>query len=519
MRCHISQRVPAQPVISVSSGLLFERSLVERYVDEHGRCPVTGAPLRREDLVSVKGAASASATAAASGSLGAASIPTLLERLQAEWEATALESFALRQHVTQLQMELAHALQQYDAACRVIARLGKQLDAHARDDNGRAAAPVADTAGDSSAAAAAAAAAAAVVVVPAEVLRSMDAVEAAERAARQQQRRKAAAAPAETSPPPAPSRLAEVAQWTAAPAPHAGVRVAAASTDAVFTSATVGDHAVVRHSSADGAVVARGLGHTASVHTLATLPCGTRLLSAAEDDTVRVWTTSGAALTAQHVLRYAGGVAAMSQRTISGVYALCGAADGALYLSDVDSGAHVVVTAPLSSTAALLSCVELHPYASLAAVGLHGGELQVWDAREMRADTVITLPRGDAAHARLCSASFSADCMSLAVGLASGAAYVWDLRHVTSPVAVLPPPTERAIPATVRYAPSGRVLAIAGDGVALHDCARLSHTPAADAATATATADAGVCDMCWTADGAELLCGAVDAVVRLYSTA
>jgi pre-mRNA-processing factor 19 len=169
MRCNISQRVPQHPVVSVKSGHVFERSLIEKYIDEHGRCPITGEPLRKDDLVAVHGA-SPDTTVASSGSLGAASVPTLLERLQAEWEGVALEQFTLRQQVTQMQQELAHALQQYDAACRVIARLSKE---------------VATLRGEE-ASGASAAASAAVVVVPPTVMRVMDDVEAAERKNRKQ---------------------------------------------------------------------------------------------------------------------------------------------------------------------------------------------------------------------------------------------------------------------------------------------------------------------------------------------
>ncbi|TPP53944.1 Prp19/Pso4-like family protein [Leishmania donovani] len=467
LRCNISQRVPTHPVVSVKSGLVFERSLVEKYVDEHGRCPVTGDPLRKEDLITAQGAAP-DASIASSGSLGAASVPTLLERLQVEWEGVALEQFSLRQQET---------------------------------DKGPA-----------------------VVVVPAPVLRRMDAVEAAERQARKQ--RKAAAGSATAT----PSQLMEEAEWVAtssssasASSARSAVRVAAAadaSSSGVFVSAVTGDHAIVRYSPDGFSEEARGVGHTAAVHTLASQP-GDILLSAAEDLTVRVWSTKGAALTVMHTLRYASGVVAMSQRTVGGAYMLCGAADGVLTLSDLESGAHVVATAPLTldTTSGALTCVELHPYASLAAVAFQPTELQLWDAREMRADTFISHVRGTAARTHICSASFSADCVSLAAGLTDGSVNVWDLRQVLAPVAVLPPSAD-AVPATVRYAPDGRSLVVGGHGVALYDCARLSASSTAVEAVATAGLKASaVCDVCWTTSGTDVLCGSVDGVVRLYSTA
>jgi hypothetical protein len=55
-----------------------------------------------------------------------------LRTLQREWDATMLESFQLKQHLDQARQELAHSLYQYDAACRVIARLVQERD-QARD--------------------------------------------------------------------------------------------------------------------------------------------------------------------------------------------------------------------------------------------------------------------------------------------------------------------------------------------------------------------------------------------------
>ena len=60
------------------------------------------------------------------------SIPSLLSVLQNEWDALALETFALRQHLTQTRQELSNALYENDAAKRVIARLQRERD-EARD--------------------------------------------------------------------------------------------------------------------------------------------------------------------------------------------------------------------------------------------------------------------------------------------------------------------------------------------------------------------------------------------------
>ncbi|RLN41133.1 hypothetical protein C2845_PM01G40620 [Panicum miliaceum] len=119
----VSGEVPDEPVVSKKSGLLFERRLIERYIEDHGKCPVTKEELNMDDIVPVK-----TNKVVKPRPLQAASIPGLLGIFQNEWDALMLSNFALEQQLHTARQELSHALYQHDAACRVIARLKKERD-------------------------------------------------------------------------------------------------------------------------------------------------------------------------------------------------------------------------------------------------------------------------------------------------------------------------------------------------------------------------------------------------------
>jgi len=125
--CSISGAVPEEPCASKKSGHVFERRLAEKYVAETGRCPATGQPLGADDLLRLAPAA-ATGAAAPPRPAPAASVPGLISLLRDEWDASALEAHALRAQLHSARQELAHALYQHDAACRVIARLLRERD-------------------------------------------------------------------------------------------------------------------------------------------------------------------------------------------------------------------------------------------------------------------------------------------------------------------------------------------------------------------------------------------------------
>ena len=104
-----------------SIGNVFEKRLIEAYIAEHHKDPVTNDDLENDDLIALQ-----QPHALKPRPPTFTSIPSLLSVFQNEWDAMMLESYALRQTVSELKRELSHALYSQDASLRVIARITKE---------------------------------------------------------------------------------------------------------------------------------------------------------------------------------------------------------------------------------------------------------------------------------------------------------------------------------------------------------------------------------------------------------
>jgi pre-mRNA-processing factor 19 len=118
----VSGEVAQEPTLSPKSGHVFERRLIEKYISQNGKDPVSGDELAAEDLIAVKGTTAPRLVVLRAPSLTcgrgvltlavsktvkpraptATSIPSLLTTFQNEWDAVALETFSLKQQLEQV---------------------------------------------------------------------------------------------------------------------------------------------------------------------------------------------------------------------------------------------------------------------------------------------------------------------------------------------------------------------------------------------------------------------------------
>lgn len=107
------------------TGHIFEKTLIETYIQENGTDPINNQELVVDDLILVN---TTKDPVVRPRPPTMTSIPALLSAFQSEWDAVALETFSLRQQLKQTRQELSTALYHHDAAIRVAARLTTERD-------------------------------------------------------------------------------------------------------------------------------------------------------------------------------------------------------------------------------------------------------------------------------------------------------------------------------------------------------------------------------------------------------
>ena len=326
MFCAISGNTPEHPVVS-KTGHLFEQSVIEKYIESTGKCPVTGEALSPDDLLPLKVSSTVKPRPVA-----ASSIPGMLTLFQNEWDALMLETFTLKQQLETARQELGQALYQHDAACRVIARLIKE-----RDDARQALAearPSAVSAPAASAAPAAPAAAAMEVdgasgMTPAVISRFEANAKGLSKGRKKRQ-------------PPADQATAEaIASFSAlgsAQAHSKGHTCVGVHASEPLAATGGADGHVSLYDCATGSTTATLKGHTKKVNGVSLHPTKPIVLSCSADKTARCWNTDGEQL---HVLStHSGSVTACTLHS-TGDYAVTASTDKSWALHDLETGSPV----------------------------------------------------------------------------------------------------------------------------------------------------------------------------------
>ncbi|TFK57622.1 nuclear matrix protein NMP200 [Heliocybe sulcata] len=419
--CAISGEVPQDPVISAKSGHVYERRLIQKYINENGSDPVTGEKLEESDLVSVK----ASPNAAPPRAPAQTSIPALLQTLQNEWDALVLETFALKQQYNATRQELSYSLYAQDAATRVVARLMKERDA-AREALASVQAsmgivPPSGSSGDVEMSGEEEGAGG----IPADIVSQIDETHQTLSAARK--KRKAPAhyvTPAEVKTFKAKHTIPSL--HSASPAGITSLAVSRTDPSHFLTGGN--DKIVQLYDRTTDKVLATLKGHTKKVNHVAFREKDgepTLLLSGGADKIAKIWShdaTSGEYLPKQTIRSHKGEITGLAVHPTSTVLALS-SHDKSYSLHDITNFKQVFFSAPADEP---LTSLSIHPDGMLLAVGTPASTIQIYDIRSGGIAATLT-PEGSTPFT-VHTTSFSENGYHLLAPDSLSSMAIWDLR-------------------------------------------------------------------------------------------
>lgn len=417
--CSISSEVPETPVVSPASGCVFERRLIVAYIAENGTDPVNGAALKEEELIALKTPASVKPRPPT-----ASSIPAILKTLQDEWDACMLNNFSMRQQLQTARQELSHALYQHDAACRVIARLTKEVTA-AREAlatlKPHAALPT--PAPPTAAPDASEPMDAEPTGITDDVIKKLTekaGVLTAQRKARGKGGREGLCPPE------------DVKEWTESGA-QVGLHSAStpglvsldiAAHDDAFLITGGNDKTACVFNRVQEKVVAVLSGHTKKVSSVIYHPTEHLAVTASPDSTVRIWPDLQSGKPEAIVLKAHSGPVNDISLHATGDFLLSVSADERWAFSDIRAG-RVLCRVSDSAAPKGMSCGRFHPDGLIFGVGTADAMVKIWDLKEQ--SNVANFPgHTGPVHA----ISFSENGYYLATAAEDAQVKLWDLRKL-----------------------------------------------------------------------------------------
>lgn len=128
--CSLSGNIIEEPVVSKTTGHIYEKRLIEKYLTNFGKCPITSNPMSSEDLIKVNTQIFSKPKTPKENSL-----PGLFSNLESQMENVLSETYELKNKVDNSREELTHSLYQHDASLRVISKLIKERDSIMQEIN------------------------------------------------------------------------------------------------------------------------------------------------------------------------------------------------------------------------------------------------------------------------------------------------------------------------------------------------------------------------------------------------
>uniref|UniRef100_A0A673NNZ7 Pre-mRNA-processing factor 19 n=1 Tax=Sinocyclocheilus rhinocerous TaxID=307959 RepID=A0A673NNZ7_9TELE len=406
--CAISNEVPEHPCVSPVSNQVFERRLIEKYIAENGADPISGQPLSEEQLIDIKVSHPIRPKAPS-----ATSIPAILKSLQDEWDAVMLHSFTLRQQLQTTRQELSHALYQHDAACRVIARLTKEVTA-AREGKRGFLAVLMGAGGEA-------------MEVSEQVGMTPEIIQKLQDKATvltTERKKRGKTVPEDLV------RAEDLSKYRQG-ASHAGLHSASipgilsldlcpTDTNKVLTGGA--DKNVVVFDRREEQIVATLKGHTKKVSSVIYHPAQSVVFSASPDSTIRVWSVTGGNCV-QVIRAHEASVTGLSLHA-TGDYLLSSSEDQYWAFSDIQTGR--VLTKVTDETAGCaLTCAQFHPDGLIFGTGTADSQIKIWDLKERT--NVANFPGHSGP---VTSIAFSENGYYLATGAQDSSLKLWDLRKL-----------------------------------------------------------------------------------------
>lgn len=421
LTCSISNEVPEFPVVSPVSGCVFERRLIEKFIAENGTDPMNGQELNIEQLIDIK-----TAPVVKPRPPTATSIPALLKMMQDEWDACMLHSFSLRQQLQTARQELSHALYQHDAACRVIARLTKEVTAarealatlkpHAASGLGVQQPQYASEADESAQMPTEEAG------MTEEVLKKLQDKAAVLTVARKQRGKTVPGGLAKADDIKNYKQMNSFTGLHSASVPGlTALDLQESNTNMMVTGGN--DKSVVVFNKETEQVVMSFKGHQKKVTSVIYHPTEDTVISCSPDATIKIWSV-GSQL-CQHTLKpHEGPISGISLHA-TGDYVLSVGDDEKWAFSDIRIGRVLCTVGDNSGSAQSMTCAQFHPDGLIFGAGTADSLVKIWDVKERT--NVANFP-GHTGAVR--SISFSENGYYLATAADDASIKLWDLRKL-----------------------------------------------------------------------------------------